>query len=168
MSANHHILLAIDDSDASRKAVSYVARVVGDSARHRIRLLHVLPPIPTGLLEHGGCDPGAACPAEREVLEGTARWRQESERAASGMIEEAEETLREAGVAPDRIEVRFAAPLPEETIGFHVLRAARELGCETVVVGRAPRNWFGNVLHRSPAKALLGAEVSGLAIWIVT
>jgi hypothetical protein len=65
MKADHHMLLAVDDSEASHKAVSYVARVVGDSPRFRIRLLHVLPSIPTGLLEHGGCDPGHECPAER-------------------------------------------------------------------------------------------------------
>lgn len=164
----HHLLLAIDDSDASRKAVSYVARVVGDAPRFRIRLLHVLPPIPTGFLEHGGCDPGGACPAEEEVVEGTRRWREESERAAAGFVDAARKSLGDAGVSDDRIEVRFAAPLPDETVGYHVLQAAHECGCETVVVGRAPRGWLRETLHSSPSSAVLRKAGRGLAVWIVT
>lgn len=168
MKAVHHMLLAIDDSEASCKAVEYVAAVVADAPRFRVRLLHVLPHIPTGLLEHGGCEPGVACPAEQEVVEGRARWRERCELAASGLVDLARETLREAGVADDRIEVHFAAPLPEETIGFHILRAAIEHGCDTVVVGRAPRSWLADALHRHPTRDLLGKRARGLAVWIVT
>jgi hypothetical protein len=102
------------------------------------------------------------------VVEGTARWRAAAERDAAGLLEDARRTLHEGGVAADRIEERFAAPLPEETIGHHILRAALEHGCDTVVVGRAPRSWIGDKLHRHPTRSLLGREAQGLAIWIVT
>lgn len=168
MIADHHLLLAADDSEASHKAVSYVAGIVGASPRFRIRLLHVLPCIPAGLLEHGGCDPGVACPAEEGVRDETVRWRQRCERAAAGLMEQVRSTLVDAGVALDRIEVLYRAPLPEDSIGYHILQAAVECGCDTVVVGRAPRSWLADALHRSPSHALLGRDVRGLAVWIVT
>ena len=169
MQNSHQLLLAIDDSEASRKAVAYVADVVRSAPHMRVTLLHVLPHIPTGLLEHGGCDASEdVCPAALELDEQTARWRARREAAAQALIDDARATLESADVASDRITVEFAAPLPEETIGYHVLQAARELGCDTVVVGRAPRSWLKNALHRSPTNALLGREARGLAIWIVT
>lgn len=169
MRADHHMLLAIDDSEASRKAVSYVARVVGDAPRFRVRLFHVLPHIPTGLLEHGGHeDPETERSIESELDEETARWRARAEDAASSLVDAARASLLAAGLREERIDVRFAAPLPEESIGYHILRAALEHGCDTVVVGRTPRSWIGDALHRHPTRNLLGPEARGIALWIVT
>lgn len=168
MKADHHMLVAIDDSEASHKAIEYVAGIVADAPRFRIRLFHVLPHIPTGLLEHGGCEPGEVCVAARELDEGTRRWRERREAAAQGLIDDARQALIDAGVQGDRIEVRFAAPLPEETVGQHVLRAAIDHGCDTVVVGRAPRSWVGEWFHRHTSEALLRRKARGLAVWIVT
>jgi len=168
MTVDHHMLLAIDDSDASRRAIEYVAGVVGDAPRFRIHLFHVLPHIPTGLLEHGGCDPGGECVAARELDEGTKRWRERREAAAQLLIDDARDVLLGQGVASDRIEVRFAAPLPEETVGQHVLRAAVDHDCDTVVVGRAPRSWVGEWFRRHTSEALLRRKTRGLSVWIVT
>jgi nucleotide-binding universal stress UspA family protein len=169
MSSHHDLLLAIDDTEASRKAIDYVAGVVRDAPQFRIRLLHVLPHIPTGLLEHGGRDtPEEERAAQRELDEGIARWRRRSERAAEALIEDARDTLEAAGVARDQVQVDFAAPLPEETIGFHVLKVATDVGADTVVVGRAPRSWIGGAFHRSPSVELFRRKGRGMAIWVVT
>lgn len=49
-------LIAIDDSDASRRAVKYVSKFVGRRKGFRICLVHVLRPLPPALLEHGGSE----------------------------------------------------------------------------------------------------------------
>mgnify|MGYP002626393182 CR=1 FL=1 len=169
MRNRHDILLAIDDSEASRMAVLYVAAVARGAPHFRIRLLHVLPHIPTHLLEHGGAeDPDDERRLSRELDEGTARWRRRCEAAATSLLDEVRDTLESGGVAGERITIEFAAPLPEESIGIHILRAAAEGPCDTVVVGRSPRSWLAGKLHRSPSKALLRGRAPGVAIWIVT
>lgn len=169
MKAEHHLLLAIDESEPSLRAVEYVASVVRASPQFRIRLLHVLPHIPSGLLEHGGRDTAEEEDAvHRELDQETRRWRRRCETAAAALIEDARGVLQRAGVAPDRIAVEFAAPLPEESIGYHVLHAATERACDTVVVGRAPRSWLRRAFHASPSAALFRRKARGLAVWIVT
>ena len=54
MLAPHRLLLAIDDTAATERAVAYVANVARGNPEFHVRLFHVLPPIPPGLLEHGG------------------------------------------------------------------------------------------------------------------
>jgi hypothetical protein len=55
------ILIAIDDSDASYHAVTYVGSIIGGREDFRVCLLHALPPLPRELLEFGGSsDPGSS------------------------------------------------------------------------------------------------------------
>ena len=48
------ILLVLDDSEIALRAVRYVAQFVGRRRQFRICLVHVLPPLPPSLEEHGG------------------------------------------------------------------------------------------------------------------
>jgi len=167
--STHKMLLAIDDSEATARAVAYVASVVRAAPQFDIRLFHVLPPIPPALLEHGGhTDPVQQVAVERELDRETAVWRERCEREAAGLISATRETLEEAGVAPERITVSFKAPLPEDSVGPHIAAAARTQDCDTVVVGRAPRSWIGGVFYRHPSGSLLDRKASGIAVWIVT
>ena len=56
MDKHDKILIAVNDTDASRKAVTYVARLMGGRADVHVRLFHVLPPTPPELLESGGTE----------------------------------------------------------------------------------------------------------------
>lgn len=169
MPSPHHLLLAIDDTEESRKAVVYVGGIIGHAPHVHVLLLHVLPHIPPALLEHGGRDtPEEQEAASRELHEQIVRWRRRREEAAEALVADSREILETAGVAPERINSDFAAPLPEETIGHHILTAAIEHAADTVVVGRAPRSWLGGALHRSPSSALFRKSARGMAIWIVT
>jgi nucleotide-binding universal stress UspA family protein len=169
MLSSHDVLIAVDESEASMKAVEYVASVVRSAPHFHIRLLHVLPHIPTGLLEHGGrSNPERLRAVSHELDEQTTRWQKRCEAAAADLVAAARTVLEEAGVGPDRIVESFAAPLPEETIGYHILKAAVDASSDTVVVGRAPRSWFSGVLHRSPSEVLLRGRARGIAVWIVT
>jgi len=50
------LLIVFDDSDASVRAVRYVAKLVAQRRQFRICLVHVLPPLPPALMEHGGSE----------------------------------------------------------------------------------------------------------------
>ena len=48
------ILVVLDDSEASMRAVRYAAKFARRRKRFSICLVHVLPPLPPALREHGG------------------------------------------------------------------------------------------------------------------
>src|SRR5919109_2528771 len=56
MSNAKHILIAVDDSEASYRAVTYVGSLIGGCEGFRVCLLHALPPLPRELLEFGGSE----------------------------------------------------------------------------------------------------------------
>ena len=63
MHASKYIPLAVDDSEATARAVTYVASIIGGQPGFRLCLLHISAPLPPKLLEFGG----AENPAEEET-----------------------------------------------------------------------------------------------------
>src|SRR3989304_5143311 len=85
------ILIAIDDSEGSRRAVAYVARMMGGRKGFRIRLFHVLAPLPPRLVDFPvGEDPGSTWRREAGGKDVRAAWVAPREKAARG----AEEPVR--------------------------------------------------------------------------
>src|SRR5262249_21796494 len=56
MSNAKHILIAVDDSEASYRAVAYVGSIMSGCEGFRVCLLHALPPLPREFLEFGGSE----------------------------------------------------------------------------------------------------------------
>ena len=65
MKRTKRILVAVDDSKASMRAVSYVASIIQARRKYAVCLLHVLRPLPPELMEFGGSED----PEEEEKLE---------------------------------------------------------------------------------------------------
>jgi hypothetical protein len=131
-------------------------------------LAHVLRPVPTGLLEHGGSsDARAETRLEAELEEAQRAWiaRAASEEAEP-LFERSRDLLRARGVASDAIETRFADSIPEDRIGDLLVRLARESGCDTVAVGRNALPWLREAFHRHVCLDLLKAA-DGIAVWVV-
>ena len=59
MHTSRHILIAVDASGASDRAVTYVGEMIGKRQGYRVRLLHLLPPLPPPLLEVAGSENSA-------------------------------------------------------------------------------------------------------------
>jgi len=58
-SKNENLMVVVDESAATRRAVDYVTRMIGCQRGFHVYLLHLLPPLPAELLEFGGAeDPG--------------------------------------------------------------------------------------------------------------
>lgn len=96
------ILVAIDDSSASSRAVDYVARLVGRRRGFCLCLVHLLPPLPPALLEHGGSEN----PQKEAQLEAGLRAEQElwisgAKKAAQESLNKASSTFRNAGYEPE-------------------------------------------------------------------
>jgi hypothetical protein len=56
MSNAKYMLIAVDDSEAPYRAVTYVGSIISGCEGFRVCLLHALPPLPRELLEFGGSE----------------------------------------------------------------------------------------------------------------
>lgn len=117
---NRHLLLAVDESDSSRRAVMYVADFFGDYKDIDISLLSIV-----------------AEPSEDYFPSDAARrqWLEEKKRLVAGALEEYRKILAGAGLREDRIETRLSIRQCP-SIGDAILEEQDKLRCCIVVLGR--------------------------------
>lgn len=161
------VLIVVDKSLASMRAVAYVAQILGGRRGFRICLAHTLPSPPPEMLEFGGSED----PGKEEWLEGRLRasrhlWTSAAKRKASVSLEHAYAELRRAGFAPGEIEVRFCYPSARSNAPKQILALAWERGCQTIAVGRRSLSWLRKYLETNPADELVRLG-KGFTIWVV-
>lgn len=167
MSNAKHILIAVDDSEASYRAVTYVGSIIGGCEGFRVCLLHALPPLPRELLEFGGSEDPQQEEREEEYLKTEqARWIEAIAQAAEPVFTRAKHILREARMPEDAVETQIVDTVNTQDTVHDILDTAHARHCGTVVVGR--ESFHG-------LKALWASHISdevirqgeGLAIWVV-
>ena len=162
-----NILLAIDDHEATNRAVEYVAAFIADRDDVNIHLVHALKPLPPQLME----SPGAEDPTREQQIEKCQAAQQKSwkNRAATEVVP-ALETARSQFIA---------AHIPAQKVATHILqlndrgdlvseiiRAAREYRCHTIVVGYNDYSWIKEKFHAHIAEQLI-AQSERLAVCVV-
>jgi nucleotide-binding universal stress UspA family protein len=162
-----HILIALDDSEASKQAVSYVAQMLAGQPDVRIRLFHVPAPIPPKLLEFGGrARPEQEQQSEAALQETQEAWRRDVEPKAQSLFAEARSRLSQAQLPDTTVETQICTPTPERELETAILEAAQTAGCDTVVVGRESFSWWREFLHQHVADRLV-QRAQGLTLWVV-
>jgi enamine deaminase RidA (YjgF/YER057c/UK114 family) len=162
------ILLCIDDSDASRRAVRYVGDLVGETKGFEVSVFHLLGPLPPELRE----SPGAESPQREEMIERQLTGRQQREieleknQQAVPIMEEARSILLAAGVSADAIVTATSVLVNREDLPRDILKSARARGCRTIVVGRESFSWIQEVFREHLADQLI-ADGDGLSICTV-
>jgi hypothetical protein len=149
------LLVILDDSAASKRAVKYVGKFVGKRKGFRICLLHVLPPLPPELLEHGGSEnPGkeARLGADQKVTQN--RWISNANKASQKGLEEARAILRTAGISAETVQAVTSEPGENQDPADIILSLAREYKCRTVVVGRESVAWFQKLFNEQLSEEL--------------
>ena len=159
------VLIAVDDSPETERVLEYVGKVIcGDVS---IRLLHLLPPIPSVHLEHGGSED----PAEQERLDHELRvmrdaWIREEEEKAQPIFERARATLREFGVPEAAIAAECRPSVDHVPVARECLDAARAAGCDTIAVARSEQHGLKRIFHPHACSELV-RKGSGFTIWVV-
>jgi len=153
------VLVAVDASPASDRAVEYTGRVLGTLEGVQLYLVHVVGPLPDGVRAAPG-----------ETLTNTRRdeqaaWMATAREDARGVLERAAQRLRSAGIDERAISLR-TAELANGTVATCVLEAARDLDCDTIVVGREAITWVPNLLHPHIGERVV-REATHAAVWIV-
>lgn len=161
------LLIVLDDSKASKRAVEYVGKVVGKRRGFRICLVHVLPPLPPQLLEHGGSeDPAKEARLEIDLKAEQRRWISAAKKASQKGLDEARGILRKAGIASGAVQALFCEPGEGLETADAILNMARGCRCRTVVVGRHSVSWLHELFSQELSEELL-RHGKGFCIWAI-
>lgn len=151
----NRILLAVDDSEASERAVGYVGALLcgGDAV---ILLVNVLPPLPPATMETpGSLDPSEGALMGKEGRRAQREWKAERAREAQPTLDRMREMLLDSGIGEGRIELDYYAPTPEETVSTALDRLAADYECDTIVVGHRSLPWFRELFRRHIGEQLV-------------
>lgn len=161
------LLVVVDESKASKRAVSYVAQMVGRRRGYRICLAHPLSEIPASLIEYGGGkNRDEEQKLEADLHRDQKRWVFAAQEKAQPALNGAGAALRKAGLAAGAIEARFCYPADGRARGDEILDLARKHKCHTVVVGSESLSWLRQLLGGDPVEELL-RRGKGFTIWVV-
>jgi nucleotide-binding universal stress UspA family protein len=162
------ILVALDDSEASQRVLSYTAEQAKASDAVHLLLCHVLPPMPPQLLESRG----AENPDEERRIEAAqekeqARWTAKQSALREQLLENAQRRLKTLGVPAQRIHTALVEPADMHgKLAEAILKTAADMHCEVIVVGRHAFAALREVFHTHLAD-VLQANASGVEVRII-
>ena len=167
MGRDKTFLVAIDDSEATLRTVSYVAETLGPQQGLDIVLLHVLPPIPPELLEFGGSeDPKTEERLDEQLKNEQAQWVAQAQQSAEPLLEKVKALFLQVGISADRITIVFAESIHRPDFVRELLETAHNQQCGTIVVGRKSYPKFKEMFHNHVGEELV-QKGEGFAIWVV-
>ncbi len=161
------LLVVVDESPASQRALEYTGKILRRRRGFQIRLLRLLPPLPPELLEFGGAEnPGKEAALERELRQQQKQWIVTAKSSARSALDEAVKTLRKAGIAASNIQCAYSDPTEPGDTARVVLEQARAMGCYTVVLGHHAHSWFREIAGGDLTEHVL-RHASGVSVWVV-
>lgn len=158
------ILIAVDDSEQSIRAVHYVGSLLRETRDASVTLFHVLNPMPRELMEHGGSED----PEVEDHLGQQLRKEQEEWVRAEGAIEypillRALERLGQTGFPIDRVTLKFGH---ERDIADTIVDEAKAGAYGTIVVTRQGVSGTKRLFSSGITDRLI-RDLSGVAVWIL-
>jgi len=145
-----HLLIAVDESDSSRRAVLYVADFLGGFPGFQISLLSIIPEPEQDFYE-----------TEAELK----AWVEEKTAKANALLEHYRTILVQSGFPEEK--VRFHACVGDaKSLSDAILAIRCDLTCCTVVVGRHHKTKTEEFLFGSTSNRLIH-EAKNCAVWVV-
>jgi nucleotide-binding universal stress UspA family protein len=164
----NRILIALDGSPSSMRAVEHVADVICGHKAFEITLFHVCF-APPDLLEHGGSEDPEK---EREMgvllHEKLSRWTEMCRGwIQADVFDSAKKVLRDRGVSDEMVTVRTkVCSQAQADVGSSIIQEARDGGYDAVVLGRRGASFRREFLFGSIASRVIH-HLDGCAVWIV-
>jgi nucleotide-binding universal stress UspA family protein len=158
------ILLAVDDSDHSNRAVRYVGSLLHRTPDVAVTLFHVLKPMPRKLMEHGGSEsPAAEARLGTELRDDQDAWLRKEREAECPVLTKAGERLEKSGFDMSNVTLKFGH---EDDVARNILEEARSGHHETIVVGRHGTSGLKRIFGGGVTDQLL-RDAKGFAIWVI-
>jgi nucleotide-binding universal stress UspA family protein len=156
---NRKLLVVVDESPATKKALQYVAQIVGRRKDFRICLAHSLHEPPPELVELRG--------AEKDRLQTyKLQWIASEEMTEQRALKRANAVLLQGGVSRGAVEAHYCYLVAGALATKEILEFARVQKCDTVVIGRESLSWLKELIQGDPAEELVRLG-EGFTIWIV-
>jgi nucleotide-binding universal stress UspA family protein len=147
---NKNILIAVDDSDNSRRAVSYVGQLLEGADGFKVTILHVIPEAEEDYF---------GSPEEKE------RWLSQYTRKTEAMLEDYRKILLEAGFEEGAVSVR--SPLRYcPSMAECILAERDDTEYHTLVVGRQGISRSEEFLFGSVSSKIVN-HARNCTVWIV-
>ncbi len=128
------MLIAIDDSPSSMKAVEYVAQQFGGAGDTQVGLVHVLPNLPAIFWDEGHILSDQEKRDRKKVVD---KWLADRKARMEPVFRKAVETLTGKGMMPQQIRTKSISDSTD--VAESILEEARDGGYQTVVTGRCDR-----------------------------
>ena len=158
------ILVAVDESENSHRAVKYVGSVLRGRPDTDVTLFHVLKPMPRELLEHGGSEnPTAEAQLGQQLRNEQEVWIRKEGESESYVLNKAYATLTQSGFDRSRVVLKIGH---EDDIAGNILEEARSGHYDTIALGRRGMSRITRMFGGGVTDQLL-RDAKGFAIWII-
>jgi len=158
------ILLAVDESENSQRAVQYVGSLLRRTPDVALTLFHVLKPIPREYLEHGGSEnPTAESQLGAQLRNEQEAWMVKERESECHVLTQAREGLSKAGFDTSQVALKFGH---EDDIARNILEEARSGRHDTIAIGRHGASRIKRLFGGGVTDQLL-RDAKGFAIWVV-
>jgi nucleotide-binding universal stress UspA family protein len=153
------LLVVVDESPATKKALQYVAQMAVGRRNMRVCLAHSLLSPPPQLVELRGGDKG-------RLRAYKSRWIVADEMTEQRALQRANAILRQGGIASGAVEAHVCYLVDGTRATQAILDLARTRKCDTVVIGRKSLSWLSGLIHGDPAEELVRLG-KGFTVWVV-
>jgi nucleotide-binding universal stress UspA family protein len=150
------ILIAVDDSQYAKNALSYAAGILTRTAGYRCTLIHVLPTISHYLMEEARTNPRINETIKLVIDENTIQSKK--------ILEKAKEIMVRAGIAPEAVET--LSHLRMQGLAKDIIEYARKHLFDAIVVGRRGLSRLQLVFMGS-VSAKLVEHSADVPVWVV-
>ncbi|MGH7182576.1 MAG: universal stress protein [Nitrospiraceae bacterium] len=158
------ILVAVDGSKDSTRAVKSVGQLLRSTPDVKVTLFHVLTPLPPMLREHGGSeDPIREEQLGRQLRKDQKTWYRKEQKVESTILSKARQTLEKTGLSPSRIRLKFGY---EEDVARAILEEARKGGYQAIVVGRRGASGLQRLFFGGTTDQVL-RQAASCMVWMV-
>jgi len=161
----HKILVAVDGSGASERALEYAAKKALDFGDAQLTIFHVGEPIPVNVMEYD------KLPGKGEWEEKLEKHRQEVEKyekmeaqADTEMFRYLKHRAEQIGLKPEQIKTRFAADV--QNIPTEIIMEAEKGGYEAICLGRHGRSSVKEFFIGSVSERVV-RHAKGCAVWVI-
>ena len=145
-----HLLVAVDESESSKRAVLYVADFLGGLPGFTVTLCSIIP----------APEPDFFDQEEQEFA-----WIKEKKAQAGKLLEDYRQVLIQAGFPEDKVRIRSFVN-NGKSFADAILRLRCDHTCCTVVVGRHHKSKTEEFLFGSTSSRLIH-EAKNCAVWVV-
>jgi nucleotide-binding universal stress UspA family protein len=163
----HKILVAVDGSASSERAVEFAAKIVADLKDGSLTILHVGEPIPINVMEYDKL-PGKGTwdeKLEKHRQEVAGYEKQEAKTdAEKELFRFLKHRAEQLGVKPEKIDTRFLADI--QNVATEIILEAERGGYEAICLGRQGRHSVKEFFIGSVPERLV-RHAKGCAVWVV-